>query len=77
MKIVHYACIMLIILIPFACQEKAGIRLPVIEINDSENIFTFTNKNSGVYLGQTHGGKAGPSTGWFVDGYHYLNYDSM
>jgi len=72
LKLIQNACILFFIFNLISCQEKAGIRIPVIEVSDTENIFTFTNKNSGVYLGKTHGGESNQHGGWSVDGYPYL-----
>jgi glycogen debranching enzyme len=73
LKLVQIACILFIIFIQIGCREDAEIWIPLIEVFDTENIYTFTNKNSGVYLGQTHSGKLNQHSGWSVNGYHYLN----
>jgi len=56
-----------------ACQDSTLVELPKISLDPGQNKkFTFTNKISGFYLGNSHSKNISGHDGWTVNELHYL-----
>ncbi len=64
----------MILLIPLfqSCRQAEEVRIPVIPVDDRDNVFTFTNKISGFYTGRARSENQSESSGWMIAGRQYL-----
>ena len=73
MKILEYTVYVPLLLWLISCTGDPFESSQVIKLTENENKqFTFTNKVSGFYLGNSHQENINSDQGWTVDDYHYL-----
>ena len=71
MKILIYTIHLLVLLCLIGCAGDPFESQPVIKLTENENKqFTFTNKGSGFYLGNSHRENINSDQGVTVDSYH-------
>ncbi len=65
--------IALVVTVLSSCQTKHESSLPVIKLKDRENRqFTYTNKRTGFFLGNSHRENVSGHAGWTVNEHKYL-----
>jgi glycogen debranching enzyme len=73
MKLFKYKYIILSLLMIIGCRENLYDSFPVISLTENENKqFTYTNRGTGFYMGNSHQQNSSMYDGWTVNGNHYL-----
>jgi len=73
MRIIRHAGYLCFLIWMMGCESDPYESFPVIKLIENENRqFTFTNKISGFYLGNSHRENSSDNHGWTVNDLHYL-----
>jgi glycogen debranching enzyme len=72
-RMMKYIAIVSLLICMIGCKSDPFESVPVIQITENENKqFTFTNKISGFFVGNSHRENTDINQGWTVNEFHYL-----